>query len=192
MSLSKHYRGQYFSMDAIVASVIFVLALSLLASHWFALRAQNETRSSILQEDADRLSETLLQPADPWDWYVQPQYARTAGLALNGSPVGVLNYTLLIQAGSYLNPPRSDQYVAAQNLMATPADFYITINTSMPNAAGHLRDQLPLIVIGHEPVNPRQVVQVSRGVVIPVHSGPQTYYHYGIMTLTLWTNRSNI
>ncbi len=180
-------------MDAIIASVIFVLALSLLASHWFALRAQNESRNSFLQEDASRLSESLMQNGDPANWYEQPGQAFTAGYALNGYGMGVLNYTSLKNSSVYLDPVVfSAKYKAARDLMATPAEFYITVNTSLPGSAPPRSQQLPLITIGREPRNATQAVQVRRGVVLITNNTLNTYYHYGIMTLTLWTNRSNI
>ena len=190
---SRFYRGQYFSIDAIIASVIFVLALSLLASHWFALRAQNESQSSYLQEDASRLSETLLQAPDPADWYAHPGTANTSGFGLVGAPRGVLNYTTLIQAAASLDAASGGAlYDQARGLMATPADFYITLNTSMPDAGAHPADQLAPLAIGRAPAHATQLVRTSRGVVIPLATSAGTVYdHYGIFTLTLWTNRSS-
>ncbi len=178
-------------MDAIIASVIFVLALSLLMSHWFSLRAQNESRSSVLQDDADRLSTLLISPPDPPDWYKNPSSARTAGFALNGSRLGVLNLSAftgfdnaVISLDPRVNPAN---YNAARALMATPAEFYIIINTT---PMGHPDEQLPLISIGRSPLNAKEIAIMRRGIVIPETGAAQTYYHYGTLTLMLWTNTS--
>ncbi len=180
-------------MDAIIASIIFVLALSLLMSHWFSLRAQNESRSSVLQDDADRLSTLLISPPDPPDWYKNPSSARTAGLALNGSRLGALNLTAftgfdnaVISLDPRLNPAK---YNAARALMATPAEFYIIINTT---PIEHSDQQLPPIYIGRAPVNAKEIAIMRRGIVIPDTSGSQTYYHYGTLTLMLWSNTSTV
>ncbi|MDE1798041.1 MAG: hypothetical protein KGH63_01385, partial [Candidatus Micrarchaeota archaeon] len=61
-------RGQYFSFDAIIASVIFILGISLLSSHWFALRAQIDSSSDYLGSDAQRASDLLLGVGNPIDY----------------------------------------------------------------------------------------------------------------------------
>ena len=58
-------RGQYFSFDAIVASVIFILALVTLLSTWHSLRTGLEHQSSPLGFEALRIGEALLTPGSP-------------------------------------------------------------------------------------------------------------------------------
>lgn len=193
MASVKTLKGQYFSMDAIVASVIFVLALSLLMSHFFALRAQNDSRSSYLMDDAYRISEMLLGPGDPSDWYQNPSTAMTAGFGpINSSRVGVLNLSAVQAAPVFLDAAlEPTRYNAARALFVTPGEFYIVINTSRLNDP----DSGKLFKIGREPLpalNPKEVVSVRRGVMIPETLGADTTYHYGTMTLTLWMNRSRI
>ncbi|MCL6088693.1 MAG: hypothetical protein M1530_00830 [Candidatus Marsarchaeota archaeon] len=184
-------KGQYFSMDAIIASIIFVLALSLLMSHWFSLRAQNESRSSVLQDDADRLSTLIISPPDPPAWYKNPSSARTAGLALNNSRLGVLNLTAVSEAAVSLDPRLNlANYNAARALMVTPAEFYIIINTTP--IGDHSDKQLPLFYIGRAPVNAKEIAIMRRGIVIPETGGSQAYYHYGTLTLMLWSNTSAV
>lgn len=60
-------RGQYFSFDAIVGSVIFILALVSLLSAWQSLRTTLEHQSNPLGFEAMRIGETLLGPGSPDD-----------------------------------------------------------------------------------------------------------------------------
>ena len=53
-------RGQYFSFDAIVASVIFVLALVALLSYWHSVKNYLDYQGSPLTRDAVRISNQLI------------------------------------------------------------------------------------------------------------------------------------
>lgn len=186
-------KGQYFSADAIIAAFIFVMALSLLTAHWFALRAQAESQSVSLLDDANRVSDLLLMPGNPPNWYSSPLgLTRSAGFGLNGTRGGTLNQTALMQAQAVIISD-INRYTRSRQLMAMPADYYVEINaTSLDTTAP---PYLP-IAIGRAPAQPTDRVQVYRGVLIPVVDNsvtpPHTYYYYGIMTVTLWTNKSNI
>ena len=58
-------KGQYFSFDAIIASVIFVLALVALLSYWHSVRSFLDFQNDALSKDAVKLSNTLFMPASP-------------------------------------------------------------------------------------------------------------------------------
>jgi len=58
-------KGQYFSFDAIVASVIFVLAVVALLSYWHSVKSYLDYQSDDLSREAVRISNLLLTPAYP-------------------------------------------------------------------------------------------------------------------------------
>lgn len=58
-------KGQYFSFDAIIASVIFVLALVALLSYWHSVRSFLDFQSDSLSKDALKLSNLLFAPSYP-------------------------------------------------------------------------------------------------------------------------------
>jgi len=58
-------KGQYFSFDAIIASVIFVLALVALLSYWHSVRSFLDFQNDALSKDAIRVSNLLLGPPFP-------------------------------------------------------------------------------------------------------------------------------
>lgn len=58
-------KGQYFSFDAIIASVIFVLAIVALLSYWHSVRSFLDYQNDPLSKDAIRVSNLLFTPATP-------------------------------------------------------------------------------------------------------------------------------
>ncbi|MBN1169825.1 hypothetical protein JXA56_02280 [Candidatus Micrarchaeota archaeon] len=58
-------KGQYFSFDAIIASVIFVLALVALLSYWHSVMSFLEFQNDALSKDAVKISNNLFMPSAP-------------------------------------------------------------------------------------------------------------------------------
>lgn len=58
-------KGQYFSFDAIIASVIFVLALVALLSYWHSVKSFLDYQGGALSKDAIRISNLLFTPPAP-------------------------------------------------------------------------------------------------------------------------------
>lgn len=58
-------KGQYFSFDAIIASVIFVLALVALLSYWHSVKSFLDYQNDPLSKEAIRVSNLLLSPSTP-------------------------------------------------------------------------------------------------------------------------------
>ena len=58
-------RGQYFSFDAIIASVIFILALFSLLSYWHSLRTALNSQTNDFAKEAIRISDIIMTPGYP-------------------------------------------------------------------------------------------------------------------------------
>lgn len=58
-------RGQYFSFDAIIGSIIFILAIVMLLATWNSLRTSLDHQSTPLSLEALRIGDTLLAPGNP-------------------------------------------------------------------------------------------------------------------------------
>ncbi|MEW6748671.1 MAG: hypothetical protein AB1295_03110 [Candidatus Micrarchaeota archaeon] len=58
-------KGQYFSFDAIVAAVIFVLALVALLSYWHSVRSFLDYQNDPLSKESIRVSNLLFMPPAP-------------------------------------------------------------------------------------------------------------------------------
>jgi len=61
-------RGQYFSFDAIVATVILVMAITTLASYWFGVQSVVDAKSNYLFSTARQASDELMSGGLPQGW----------------------------------------------------------------------------------------------------------------------------
>ncbi len=58
-------KGQYFSFDAIIGSVIFILALVSMLSYWHSLRTSISSQAQDLASAGTQLSESMFTPGYP-------------------------------------------------------------------------------------------------------------------------------
>jgi len=58
-------KGQYFSFDAIIASVIFVMALVALLSYWHSVKSYLDYQNDDLSRETIRVSNLLFTPPSP-------------------------------------------------------------------------------------------------------------------------------
>lgn len=65
---SKMLKGQFFSYDAVVAGILFILLLTLLYNYWNSLRATISVRMDDATRIALDVSDMLLTPGSPIDW----------------------------------------------------------------------------------------------------------------------------
>jgi hypothetical protein len=117
-------KGQYFSFDAIIATVIMVLAFSSLIAYWYGAQSVVESRVYGRLSDAERIAETLLSPGSPSDWEAPGHYmdeVRQLGIAKgfsNGISPGKLG-SFKAMAANY--------YDETGNLLRAGGDYYVLI-----------------------------------------------------------------
>ncbi len=58
-------KGQYFSFDAIIGGVIFILTAMALFSYWYGISGTLDQRHEALAKEAFRISEMVLTPIEP-------------------------------------------------------------------------------------------------------------------------------
>jgi len=58
-------KGQYFSFDAIIASVIFIMAIVLLISYWHSVKTFLDYQTSDVTKESMRIASLLFIPAFP-------------------------------------------------------------------------------------------------------------------------------
>ncbi len=58
-------KGQYFSFDAIIASVIFVMALVALLSYWHSVKSYLDSQNDEISKEAIQIPTTTNQAKDP-------------------------------------------------------------------------------------------------------------------------------
>ncbi len=194
-------KGQYFSFDAIVASIIFALAISILSTHWFALRAQIDDHDNYLQQEAYRISDVLLSAGDPPAWYVSPLSATRAGLLVDSHEMNMLNLTTLAgtgtqqinaDAGASCNDP-SGRYALYQSLLSTGSDFWVEANLSTVDGKPITIQSNYWFGCAPSSINSSiQIVQVRRIVSVrqdaPTPTPPR--YYWGNLTVYLWNKKT--
>ncbi|MGV8084730.1 MAG: hypothetical protein ACP5N9_00575 [Candidatus Bilamarchaeum sp.] len=137
-------KGQYFSFDAIIASVIFVMALVALLSYWHSVKSYLDSQNDEISKEAIRISDALLSPPSP-----SSNCARMSklGFAVSWDDKR-LNSSLINCAASM------SEAELKQNL-STAYDVSLTV--SRVGA-----DSTPLVTIGSVPSESTSVVKVRR------------------------------
>ena len=154
-------KGQYFSFDAVIATVIMVLAFSSLVAYWYGAQAVVEERTSTRLADADRVAETLLSPGAPADWQTgsigdirQIGIASSFGNTLDKDKVEELRL---------LADPAGGNYEAVGNLLHAGGNYYVLIERN------DVQNVAPIAQIGQYPVGASYVAISNRGVVYEGH-----------------------
>jgi hypothetical protein len=117
-------KGQYFSFDAVIATVIMVLAFSSLVTYWSGAQKVVEDRTNSRLADAGRVAEMLLTPGSPANWQGGGISAiRQIGIATefgNEIDLGKADALKALADSNYRN---------VGNLLRTGGDYYILIES---------------------------------------------------------------
>lgn len=120
--MMKAMKGQYFSFDAIIATVIMVLATTTLVSYWFGVQSVVDSRNSPLHSDAMRIAESLVSPGVPENW-PSAGIENTYQLGLANGYTNDLNMSKIVKLHDYATV----DYKAVGRIMRAPADYFILI-----------------------------------------------------------------
>ncbi|MEM4348766.1 MAG: hypothetical protein QXN37_04335 [Candidatus Anstonellaceae archaeon] len=128
-------KAQYFSFDAIVASVIIIIAMTVFASYWFGVQSIVESKNNPLYADALRVAESLLSPGSPSNWTLYsstPDQIRQIGFAKD-----FFTHELDLQKIEEFESMVSTRagYIAAGKILRTTSDYFIVVEQT-DNSAG--------------------------------------------------------
>ena len=153
-------KGQYFSFDAIIATVIMVLAFSSLVAYWYGAQSVMESRTYSRLADADRIAESLMSPGSPSGW-ANGSYSmgdvRQLGIATGfGNELDARKVAAL----EYIASP-SQYYQDTGNLLRAGGDYFILIERADLPMSGFA----PVAEIGSHPIpaSANYVVVANRG-----------------------------
>ena len=148
-------KGQYFSFDAIIATVIMVLAFSSLVSYWHGAQMVVESRNDDRLADANRIAESLLSPGSPVDWESRNlDEIRQVGIA-NGFN-NQLDWSKVVKLQAYA----ASNYEETDNLLRAGGDYFILIERTNTAALG---ENEIIAEIGKPHTNAKYVVVANRG-----------------------------
>lgn len=165
MGRSGFLKGQFFSYDAIVAGLMYVLLLTLLYVYWSSLRATVFTQIDNLFRTALDVSNVVLMTGNPVNW-----------TTTNFTQIGITSQpnslNLDTNKVANLKSLASQNYDGIRSMIgAAPYQFYITINSTPPVDIG-----IP------SPANANGKVSIDRPV---VYNGSAS-----TLVITIWSNSS--
>jgi len=148
-------KGQYFSFDAIIATVIMVLAFSTLVAYWFGAQTVVEARVYSRLADANRIAESLLSPGSPANWNAQAITSiRQVGIASSfGNELDTAKVAQLQQLAAA-------NYQGVGNLLRAGGDYYILIERTDVNNG----DLWEIGNNNYDSLNAKYVAVANRGV----------------------------
>jgi len=156
-------KGQYFSFDAVVATVIMVVAITSLTAYWFGVQSVVESRNNPMYGDALRIAESLLSPGSPSNW---TEYATNSSPDLNSiKQIGIakdfgneLDSAKIGALRSLSSSPST--YTKVGRIMRATGDYYIVVEqTDDKNGTKFEMGRAPA-------ANATEVVAAHRGAVL--------------------------
>ncbi|MFA6327849.1 MAG: hypothetical protein WCY41_00190 [Candidatus Micrarchaeia archaeon] len=157
-------KGQYFSFDAIIATIIMVLAFSSLVAYWHGAQTVMESRTSNNLADANRVAESLMSPGSPLEW-ANGSYTlgdvRQIGIATGFNNELDVNKVIALQRIA----SQENYYKETGNLLRAGGEYYILIERSdIPKS-----EFAPVAEIGRRPENATYVAVANRGATYDGH-----------------------
>ena len=126
-------KGQYFSFDAIIASLIFLMAIVSLISYWQSLRTSVGYQNSEMVGEAFRISDTLMTQGYPPDELCQDM--EQAGLALES---GRISSRKVEECGALTEDELKDKTLSPYNITVNfikGADVFARLGPSISDEA---------------------------------------------------------
>ena len=126
-------KGQYFSFDAIIASLIFIMAIVSLVSYWQSLRTSVGYQNSEIVSEAFRISNNLMSQGFPP--YELCQDMEQAGLALEN---GRISSTKLVECSALTEEELKEKTLSPYNITVQfikGADVFARLGPSISDSA---------------------------------------------------------
>ncbi|MEM4633923.1 MAG: hypothetical protein QW275_02090 [Candidatus Anstonellaceae archaeon] len=153
-------RGQYFSFDAVIATVIMLIAMSSLVNYWFGVQTAMESRTDSLHAGAMRIAESLLSPGTPADWHTRSSLSDVKQFGISRDFSNQISRAKLDKLDYWI----SNNYKEAGKIMRAGGEYCILLEYTESN--------LPVKLMGnctHD--RGKEVAVAHRGAVITDSSG---------------------
>lgn len=183
-------KGQVWSYDLVIASIIFVLAMAVLAFFWWSVRTNmSEDKEAIIRESF-KVSDMLMSPGIPQNWSMlvnlsnQSTWSNVQGIGLAESWT---NSSLSVDKVYKLINMSSVNSSLVQNKLRSRYNFYLQfvfLNTSNNSVEQPVLMNQTAIVAGNL-YNLTTVQAIARDDRIAVYNNSIV-----IMRLYLWSNSS--
>lgn len=112
-------KGQYFSFDAIVATVIFILTVVTLLSYWHSVRTSMEFQTNTDIMEAIRISDLFFSPGSPADASCGSQYQLGFAVSWNDKRI---NKTKFLSCASLSDEDLRNKFFSRSNIVINMED----------------------------------------------------------------------
>ena len=134
-------KGQYFSFDAIIATVIMVLAITSLIAYWHGAQSVVDARTGAMYDDSLRIAESLFSPGSPPSWAGQPDLSNVKSIGSANDFSNSLNRSKIEKLSAAVGVfPSADSpgqnYTTVGRILRSPAEYYIVIDQTDGNSIG--------------------------------------------------------
>jgi|SRR3989344_5731564 len=116
--MRKAAKGQYFSFDAIIATVIVVMAMATLMTYWFSIQSVVDAKGGRLHSQARDVADALFSPGSPSNWQA---------LVKADEPETLSEATQLGITNDYTNFINETKLVRLKEIAAADAETYLNV-----------------------------------------------------------------
>ncbi|NYZ75827.1 hypothetical protein H0N98_01080 [Candidatus Micrarchaeota archaeon] len=188
--MAKWKKGQVWSYDLIIASMIFVVAMAILAFFWWSARTNmSENKDAIIRESL-KIGDVLMSPGIPADWNTAGGFdpfddSTWSNVQQIGLAESWTNRSLSVNKLNNLRTMSSTNYSYTRSLLRSKYNFYVefkfrnTRNNNLEQPV--LMDGLP--ITAGSPYNDMTVKAIARDDRVVVYNNSII-----IMRLYLWSN----
>lgn len=150
--MEKSRKGQYFSFDAIIASIIFIIAISVLSSYWYGVQSVMDSRSENMYNEVMRVSDILMSDGTPSNWDSNPAAVLQYGLLKNKTTYE-LDENKITQLTAYLDSASAHYNETRQKLGLSKYQIYVTIGNNTNPAS--------LASMGYDPATDPKAANIA-------------------------------
>ncbi len=111
-------KGQYFSFDPIIATVIVVMAMATLMTYWFSVQSVVDAKGGIMHSQARDVADALFSPGSPSNWQA---------LVKASEPETLSEATQLGIANDYTNFINETKLLRLKEIAGADAETYLNV-----------------------------------------------------------------
>ena len=150
--------GQYFSFDAVIATVIMVVAITSLAAYWLGVQSVVESRNNPLYADALRIAESLVSPGSPANWTQESNLDNVRQIGLTTDFSGELSRSKILSFDDLVQ--HQMKYNDTRRLMRAPSEYFVQLEQT-DNPQGEYFE-----IGARPPTNATEVAIAHRGALL--------------------------
>jgi hypothetical protein len=176
--MNGYRKGQYFSFDAIIATLIFILTMVSIFSYWYNTKSALENQNSEMVREAARISDMIFMVSSST---TSCQVSFGIPDASNPQSTQQQSYRTLLLGSKYCTAEAD-----LQNGYGTPYKVYIEIRTNPSYDTNGKLTTDPPTTMGDAPKSDSETVKLRRIASVVDSSTTQTTYSKAIVDVYIY------